>query len=109
MVEAEGENFDFGMSRSLEKSFLSIQFAFVHQWKYEWYQVIDLKLERTDLLSFAISQNQINLTNTLKRNANFYLPFLPDLNTVNKAIHKQQFHKHCKCQKQEPQTSCQCD
>ena len=37
MVEAEGENFDFGMSRSLEKSFLSIQFAFVHQWKYEWY------------------------------------------------------------------------
>ena len=67
-----------------------------HQWKHDYYLVILLKLERTDLLSFAISQNQINLTNThqfLKP----YLPSLPDLNTVNTAIHKQQFHKHCKC------------
>ena len=31
------EKFDFGMSRSLEKSFLSIQFTFVNLRKYEWY------------------------------------------------------------------------
>ena len=32
MVEAEGKNFDFGMSRSLANSFLSMWFASVHQW-----------------------------------------------------------------------------
>ena len=37
MVEAEGEIFDFGMSKSLENSFLSVRFASIHQWKYDWY------------------------------------------------------------------------
>ena len=37
MVEAEGENVDFGMSRSLENSFLSVWLASVHKWKYNWY------------------------------------------------------------------------
>ena len=64
--------------------------------------------ERTELHSFAVSLNQINLTNRLKTNVNLgclqeiskpYLPSLPDLSTVNTANHNQQFHKHCKYQK----------
>ena len=74
--------------------------------------------ERTDVLSFAVSQNQINLTNKLKIKANLrcfremskpYLMSLPDLNTVNAVNHKRQFYKHCKCQKHEQQTSRQHD
>ena len=74
--------------------------------------------ERTDVLSFAVSQNQINLTNKLITKANLrcfreilkpYLPSLPDLNTVNTVNHKRQFHKHSKCQKYGQQISRQHD
>ena len=63
---------------------------------------------QSDLLSFAVSQNQINLINRLKTNANLqcfqetskpYLPSLPNLSTVNTASRKQQFHNNCKYQK----------
>ena len=69
-----------------------------------------LKFERTYLLSFAVPQNQVSLTNRLKINSTNvnlqcfrevskpYLLSLPDLNAVNTANHKRQFHKHCKCQ-----------
>ena len=100
---AEGRVFDFEKSRSMENAFLSVWFAPIHQCKHGWYWVILLQFERTELLSFAVSHNQINLTNRLKTNASLrcfqeilkqYLPSLPKLSTVNTANHKQQFHKH---------------
>ena len=41
-------------------------FDSIHHCRCGWYQFILLKLERTDLLSSAVSPNQINLTNRLK-------------------------------------------
>ena len=41
-------------------------FDSIHHCRCGWYQFILLKLERTDLLSSAVSRNQINLTNRLK-------------------------------------------
>ena len=42
-------------------------FDSIHHCRCGWYQFILLKLERTDLLSSAVSPNQINLTNRLKK------------------------------------------
>ena len=63
---AEGRIFDFEKSRSMENAFLSVWFAPIHQCKHGWYWVILLQFERTELLSFVVSHNQINLTNRLK-------------------------------------------
>ena len=62
--------FDFGRSIFLENAFLSVWFASIHQYKYSWYNVVLWNFERKDLFSFAVSQNQINLTNRLRTNAN---------------------------------------
>ena len=62
--------FDFGRSILLENAFLSVWFASIHQYKYSWYNVVLWNFERKDLFSFAVSQNQINLTNRLRTNAN---------------------------------------
>ena len=97
MVEVDGKCFDFGRSRSMENSFLSVLLASALQWKCDSYYVILLKFESTFLLSFAISQNQINLTSTLKTNANFQshiYHFNPT--SVNTVIHKRQFQKMSK-------------
>ena len=108
MAGAIVKRFDFGRSKSIENAFSNIWFASIHQCKYGWYQFILLRFERTDLLSFVVSLNQINLTNILKTDTNLrclqeilkpYLTSLSDLNTVTTVNHKQQFHKHCKCQK----------
>ena len=64
MFEAEGKNFDFWNVQISGKFIPEYVVCSTHQWKHDWYQIILLKLERTDLLSFAISQNQINITNT---------------------------------------------
>ena len=37
MVETERKIFDFGRSRSMENSFLSVMFASVLQWKHDSY------------------------------------------------------------------------
>ena len=37
MVEAKGKIFDFGRSRSLENTYLSVRFSFIHPGKYGWY------------------------------------------------------------------------
>ena len=62
----QGKIFDFGGSRSLGNVFLRVWFAAIHQCRYSWYEVILLKFERTDLLSFAVLQNQIIVTDRLK-------------------------------------------
>ena len=60
------------------------------------------------MLSSAVSQNQISLTNRPKRNTSLqcfrkilkpYLPSLPKLNTVNTADHKRKFHEHLQMSK----------
>ena len=81
----------------MENSFLSALLASALQWKCDSYWVILLKFESTFLLSFAISQNQINLTSTLKTNADFQshiYHFNPT--SVNTVIHKRQFQKMSK-------------
>ena len=62
--------FDFGRSIFLENAFLSVWFASIRQYKYSWYNVVLWNFERKDLFSFAVSQNEINLTNRLRTNAN---------------------------------------
>ena len=36
-VEPDGKTFDFGRSRSLESTFLSMSFVSTHQFKHGWY------------------------------------------------------------------------
>ena len=68
MVGTDWNLFDFGRSRLLENAFLKVVwFACIHQFKYSWYYAILLKFERTDVLSSAVLQNQINQTNKLKQ------------------------------------------
>ena len=57
MAAAKGKSFDSGRSRSRENVSLSMWFP-------------SFEFERTDLLSFAVLQNQINLTNRLKPSCN---------------------------------------